>query len=153
MSSHFNNLRATRQKFIYFLEELSLDALNEIPQNFNNNIFWNIAHAIVTQQLLMYRMTGLKGYVDQTYIDSFKKGTKPESKYSQEQLLYIKEHIFELLDRTEQDYKNNVLGPYQTYETSYGIVLNSVEDALIFNNMHEALHLGYIMAQRKAIAV
>lgn len=153
MSPHFNNLRATRQKFIYFLEELSLDALNEIPQNFNNNIFWNIAHAMVTQQLLMYRMTGLKGYVDQTYIDSFKKGTKPESKYSQEQLLYIKEHIFELLDRTEQDYKNNVLGPYQTYETSYGIVLNSVEDALIFNNMHEALHLGYIMAQRKAIAV
>ncbi|MEM7109873.1 MAG: DinB family protein [Bacteroidota bacterium] len=153
MSPHFENLRATRQKFIHFLEALSLEDLNKIPANFNNNIFWNIAHAVVTQQLLTYRMTGLEGYVDQTYIDWFRKGTKPESPYGQEHLIYVKEQITELINRTAQDYKNKVFGAYRTYQTSYGVTLNSIEDAIVFNNMHEALHLGYVMAQRKAIAI
>jgi hypothetical protein len=29
--------------------------------------------------------------------------------------------------------------------------LKSIQDAIIFNNMHESLHYGYVMAQKRAI--
>ncbi len=36
--------------------------------------------------------------------------------------------------------------------TSAGIRLESVEDAIAFNNFHEGIHLGYVMALKKALA-
>ena len=30
--------------------------------------------------------------------------------------------------------------------TSYNVILKTVEDAIVFNNIHEGLHLGYMMA-------
>ena len=32
-----------------FLDNFTLEQLNKIPEGFNNNIIWNIAHTIVTQ--------------------------------------------------------------------------------------------------------
>jgi len=34
----------------------SLEQLNKIPEGFNNNLIWNIAHCVVTQQLLCYKV-------------------------------------------------------------------------------------------------
>ena len=153
MKVHFDNLRATRNKMLYFVETASYAYLNTVPSGFSNNIFWNIAHVVVTQQLLTYRLSGKYGYLEQSFIDRFKKGTKVEEVYGKEDLEIVKDNLFALVDRTETEYNNNVFTFFKEYETSYGITLNSIEDALIFNNMHEALHLGYIMAMRKSIAV
>jgi hypothetical protein len=38
------------------------------------------------------------------------------------------------------------------YSTSFGIDLKNIQDAIIFNNMHESLHFGYVMAQKRALA-
>ena len=35
------------------------------------------------------------------------------------------------------------------YETSTGFVLDSIETAIAFNNLHEGIHLGVIMALTK----
>lgn len=32
-----------------------------------------------------------------------------------------------------------------------GMDLKNIEDAVLFNNIHEGQHLGYIMAQKRAI--
>ena len=37
-----------------FLEKFSLDQLNTVPKGYRNSIFWNVAHIVVTQQLLVY---------------------------------------------------------------------------------------------------
>ena len=52
----------------------------------------------------------------------------------------------------EEDYKNNYFGNYDRYETSYGVVLGNVEQAMEFNNVHEGMHLGYMIALNKVIA-
>jgi hypothetical protein len=37
---------------------LDLAQLNIVPDGFNNSIAWNIAHILVTQQLLHYKLSG-----------------------------------------------------------------------------------------------
>lgn len=149
MENHFENLRVTRKNILHLVGSFSLENLNEVPPGFSNNIFWNMAHVVVTQQILTYRLSGLDGYLDQALIDRFRKGTRPEQSYQQEELNKIKDNLLSLVDRTEADYHKNAFTSFNTYETSYGITLHSTEEAIVFNNMHEALHLGYIMAMKK----
>jgi hypothetical protein len=50
-----------------------------------------------------------------------------------------------------KDYDAGFFPEYTTYTTSFGIDLKNIHDAIIFNNMHECLHYGYILAQKRAI--
>jgi hypothetical protein len=50
-----------------------------------------------------------------------------------------------------KDYDNNFFTDYNSYTTSFGLDLKNIQEAIIFNNMHESLHLGYCMAQKRAI--
>ena len=46
--------RQNRTLLLKFLDKFSLQQLNTIPKAYRNSIFWNIAHTLVTQQLLTY---------------------------------------------------------------------------------------------------
>ncbi len=152
MKPHIDNLRATRLKFMHFIEEFSLIELNKIPEGFSNNMLWNIAHVVVTQQLLIYKNCGLNVYLEQTFIDKFRKGTKPEGPYTAQDLKTTRENLLLLVTNFENDIENRIFKSYSNYETSFGITLNTIDDAIVFNNMHETLHLGYIMAMRRAMS-
>ncbi|MBO6515634.1 MAG: DinB family protein [Bacteroidia bacterium] len=143
-------LRQTRNNIRRATENLSLDALNTIPPGFNNNILWNIGHVVVTQQALMYRPCGMPMHVKDEIFESFRKGSEATS-YNQETLDYIWDHFDSLVDQLDSDYTGKRFGEYKPYQTSYGLALNNLEDAMVFNNAHEALHLGYIMAQKRAL--
>ena len=60
MKHNLQNARITRKNLLKYLNTLSIEELNIIPEGFNNNIFWNIAHVAVTQQILVYKLSGLK---------------------------------------------------------------------------------------------
>jgi len=45
----------------------------------------------------------------------------------------------------------NIFKEFRPYRTSYNVELESLDDALWFNNMHEAMHLGYMLAMRKSV--
>jgi hypothetical protein len=49
------------------------------------------------------------------------------------------------------DYNEGKFTSYQEYNTSTGFNLKSTQEALEFNNYHEALHLGFMMNIRKFI--
>jgi len=68
---------ATRELYIKFLNDISLEDLGKIPTGFNNNIWWNIAHVAVTQQLLVYGLSGLEPHMSKSFIDTYRKGTAP----------------------------------------------------------------------------
>ncbi|MDD5151301.1 MAG: DinB family protein [Flavobacterium sp.] len=132
-----------------FLENYSLEQLNKIPEGFSNNLIWNIAHIVVTQQLLVYKLSGLPMMVSDEMVEKYKKGTKPEQEATQTEVEEIKSLLFTTIEKTKQDYANGVFKNFQEYPTSPGFVLTSAEGAMSFNNFHEGLHVGIMMSIRK----
>jgi len=46
-----------------YFDNYTLEQLNKIPEGFSNNLIWNIGHIIVTQQVLIYKLSNLQGYI------------------------------------------------------------------------------------------
>lgn len=140
-----------RNILIKILDNHSLEQLNKIPEGFNNNLIWNIGHCISSQQVLVYKLSGLPTLASDEFIAKYKKGTKPEGDVSQEEVLEIKELLSKTAKQTEKDLKDQLFVNYNEYTTSMGFTLKNVQDALNFNNYHEGIHTGIIMSIRKLV--
>ena len=151
MEQTFELNRTCRKLIAPFLEDFTLDQLNAIPEGFSNNLFWNIAHVVVTQQLLIYKLSGLPMLVSDELVDKYKKGSKPEQAANQAEVDQIKALLFDLVDQTQADYGSGVFTQFTEYPTSSGFVLKNVKDAMAYNNFHEGLHLGIIMSLKKLV--
>ena len=134
-----------------FLEKYSLEQLNLVPEGFRNNMFWNIAHTVVTQQLLIYNFSGLPMMVSDEMVAKYRKGTKTEHNASQAEVNEIKALLFTTIEKTKEDYNKSIFKLYKEYTVSTGSTLTKVEDAITFNNFHEGIHLGYILALKKSL--
>jgi hypothetical protein len=140
-----------RALLLGFIENHSLEELNKVPTGFSNNIIWNIAHTIVTQQLLVYNLSGLPMMVSDEMVASYRKGTKSEKDVSQSEVDVVKGLLFSTIEKTKEDYENKVFKSYKEYTVSTKSTLTNVEEAIAFNNFHEGIHLGYILALRKSL--
>ncbi len=151
MNYTFDITLKTRAIYHQFLETLTLDQLNTKPKGFNNTIYWNIKHVVITQQLLVYKLSGLTALISETDIEAFRKGTKSEDKATKEDVELLKTQLFSTLEKTKEDYQNGLFKTYNEYTVSTKSTLTNVEEALEFNNFHEAIHFGYILAMKKGI--
>lgn len=151
MDKHFEDLQVIRNHFLGFLHQYSLDQLIRVPEGFRNHIFWNCAHALVTQQLMTYYLSDNQMLVDNDWVMRFKKGTFGDENITDADA----KKLIKLLQSTQislrKDYNSEKLAYFRPYETSFGIKLETIQDAIRFNNLHESLHLGYIMALSKNI--
>jgi len=134
-----------------FFDKFSLEELNKVPEGYNNNIIWNLAHVIITQQLLVYGLSGLPMMTNDELVAKYRKGTKTEGNVSQKEVDEIKNLLFSTLEQTIKDYKEGIFKAYNTYTTSTNSTMTSVEEAIAFNNFHEGIHLGYILALKRAL--
>jgi len=141
------------RKFLYkMLGETSLEELNKIPNGFNNNIIWNIGHILVTQQILIYKLSGLPMMVSDTLINKYMKGTKPEGLVSQSEVDEIKGLLFSTIEKNKVDFNNAIFKNFKEYTVSTtGNTLRNIDDASEFMLFHEGLHIGYIMALSRAV--
>ncbi|MEL7004664.1 MAG: DinB family protein [Bacteroidota bacterium] len=151
LQTQFDLIRTTRQNFQRILAGFTIEELNEIPNGFNNNLVWNYAHIIVTQQILCYKLSNLEPVVNKELIDNYRKGTKPENFVTAEGFDHLKTISISAIDQLETDYNNGLFKEFKSYQTSYGVELKTIEEAIQFNIAHEAMHLGGIMALRKMI--
>jgi hypothetical protein len=134
-----------------FIDAFSFEDLNKIPEKFNNNLIWNIAHLIVTQQLLTYSLSGLPMQISDALVDKYKKGSMVDGNVSQEEINEIKGLLISTIEKTKEDYEKGVFNSFQPYTTSTNSTLKSFEEAMEFNNFHEGIHLGYILALKKSL--
>ncbi|MCF7559717.1 DinB family protein [Sabulilitoribacter multivorans] len=144
-----NNTRAILSKII---DNTPLEDLNKVPKGFNNNIIWNIAHVVVSEQLLVYRLSGLPSILSDDMINNYRKDTKPNGDVLQAEVDQIKELLFATISKTKEDYNKGIFKNYNAYTVSTtGNTLTNVDEALQFAVIHEGLHYGYTLALLKAI--
>ena len=151
MKTQFDILRKVRELVVKVIGGLTLEQLHTIPEGFKNHIAWNVAHLVVTQQLLNYRLSGKDCLVSDELIDAHRKGTFPTKVFTQEEFDNVLELLKTLPDTLEEDYNSGIFTEYKEYPTSTGFVLDSIDTSIAFNNMHESLHLGIIMSLRKLV--
>lgn len=142
---------ANRQFFSKYFDQYSLEQLNIIPNGFHNNLIWNIGHIIVFQQSIIYERSNLSMYISEDLVNLYKPGTKPSGTTTQAEADELKKLLISLITKTVADFQKGAFTTYQERTLSSGFHLDSVQDALIFNNFHEGLHLGYMNSIRKFI--
>jgi len=140
-----------RTRLLYFLENLTPEQLYFIPKGFKNNIIWNLAHILVTEQMLTYGLSGLELPIDKKFVKMYAKGTFPKKEVSIDDINDIKNQLIPVINQTEKDYKNGVFKTFNEYPTSVGITLKNIDDALQFNIFHEGIHLGIILSIKKLL--
>ena len=151
MKIEFDILKKSRKLILKIIEDLTIEQLNNIPVGFNNNIVWNIAHLVVTQQLLCYHFSGLEMMVSEELVTLFRKGTVPQNIVSKEDFESYKNLFIELPIQLERDYKNDVFKKYKEYNTSLNVKIADIDFAIDFNNYHEGIHLGIILGIIKLV--
>ena len=149
MKIQFDVLRKSRNLVLKELEGLTLDQIHKIPEGFKNNIAWNVAHLVVTQQLLHYKLSGLNCLCPDDLIDDYKKGTVPTKTFTAEEFDEVKDLLMGLPDTLEEDFEAGIFENYREYPTSTGFVVTSIETAIVFNNFHEGIHYGIIRSLKK----
>ena len=151
MNNPFEILKKNRALILKVIEGFTLEQLNKIPNGFGNNIIWNMAHLVVIQQILCYKLSGLQMHVSDEMAAKYMKGSKPTGDVTQEEVNEIKELFTSLPVQFEKDYNANVFKEYEAYTTSLNVTLVDIYTANTFNNFHEGIHLGVILALRKLV--
>ncbi|MCP4054284.1 MULTISPECIES: DinB family protein [Mesoflavibacter] len=151
MDFAFDTTLKSRKFLKDLLENLTLEQLNKVPEGFNNNIIWNVAHTIVTQQLLVYNLSAIPMIISDELVEMYRKGTKVERDVTQAEVDLIKGLLFSTIEKTKEDYENRIFQTYHEYTVTTKSTLTNVDEAIAFNNFHEGIHLGYVLALKRCI--
>ncbi len=151
MQQQLETLIQTRKFTLKVIEHCTIKQLNKIPKGFKNNIAWNLAHLVVTQQLLCYKLSGLTCLTSEEMIENFQKGTAPTYIISEAEYELIIKQFIEFPNQLKEDYFKGIFKNYYEYETSVNITLKNIEDGIFFNSFHEGIHLGVILQLLKFI--
>lgn len=101
MDWNHNIILKNRRLLSKFLEKFSLDQLNTVPKGYRNSIFWNVAHTVVTQQLLVYGLSNRPLLVDSDLVKTYKKDTKTVHEATEEELALVKTLLFSTIEQTK----------------------------------------------------
>ncbi|GAA4309844.1 DinB family protein [Compostibacter hankyongensis] len=151
MDERIDRVKNIRHFLLEQVGHLMPEQMNEIPAGFNNNIAWNLAHLVASQQAMCYLRSGLSPVVEGTFISRYASGTKPEDPVDRNGLEEIKKLSFSTIDRLDEDYRQGLFKEYEVRHTRYGVTLHNIEDVLQFLLFHEGFHLAAVMTLKRFI--
>ena len=153
MTPILNTTLSSRKFLLTLVADISHQNLFKVPSGFSNNIWWNLAHLVVTQQLLCYKLAGETMTIPTDLVNAFKKGSVPTDSVSEAAVAEIKDLLLLTIESTQKDLDAGLFKNYNSYTTSAGVTLSSIEDAMAFNLYHEGLHAGAIIGLKKALGI
>ena len=151
MEATFRIWQTSRGLYQNFLDSYSLEQLNTIPVGMSNNLIWNIGHVIVSQQKLVYALSGLPMHIPDSLFEKYQNGSRPDGKTTQTEVDEIKKLLSEMVEKTKADFEEGVFKEFHSYQTKTGFHLGTLKEAVEFNNYHEGIHLGIMMSIKKYI--
>jgi hypothetical protein len=149
MEATFRIWETSRGLYQSFLDNYSLEQLNTIPEGMSNNLIWNMGHIIVSQQKLVYALSGLPMHISDSLFEKYQNGSRPDGKTSQIEVDEIKKLLSEMVEKTKVDFESGVFKEFHPYQTKTGFYLGTLKEAMEFNNYHEGIHLGIMMTIKK----
>jgi hypothetical protein len=151
MEQAFNLIDLAQKSMIKLHEGLTIQQLNHIPKGFNNNLVWNFAHAVASMQMLCYVRPGLQMRLNESFVNSYKIGTKPETFVTIDEYNSFKELATEGLDKLKEDYQNNYFDAFKPFTTGSGIEMRSFDFVLRYVGFHFGMHQGMSIAIKKML--
>ncbi|MGB3545158.1 DinB family protein, partial [Rubrivirga sp.] len=103
LDASLHTLLKTRQSLVAITDALEDDARLTVPDGFSNHVLWNLAHVVVTQQLLVYGLSGLPLNVPDEWVLAYRKGTSATTGESVASYADVREAALELPSRTRAD--------------------------------------------------
>jgi hypothetical protein len=151
MESNFASLKVVRNLMGGVIEGLSVEQLYTLPPGFSNNLIWNLGHVQVTMELLTAGLCGLPLPLDAAFVDRYRKGSQPPREIHEGDVSLIKEWLHGQPARLRKDYEEGKYMGFKPYQTSTGMMLSTIEEAIAFLPVHEGIHLGLMMNVKKFV--
>lgn len=144
----------TRQLIVKFLKSVPTEQADIVPPTWKNNARWHAGHLLITPALLTNALLKKPLGVPEDYRRWFAKGTNPSAWGDDELPAYhdLVDEIVPLSGRLIEGVRNGAEEPFlEPYTTSVGIVLKSPAEAVNFSMMHDGIHLGMLLALKRAL--
>ncbi|ANE48679.1 hypothetical protein SY83_02835 [Paenibacillus swuensis] len=151
----FEQLAFVRGQTLKFMQGVSEDEGNRIPEGFRNHIRWQLGHIYTVTERFAFYFAGLPMVLPDGFSEQFGNGTSPETptNYPVPTLQELETLLQEQLHRIQTTLPERV---HQTidppYVTSAGMRLGSIEEFLTFNLYHEGMHISMIKVYKKLVA-
>ena len=155
MDKRIEKIKNFRLFILAQIAGITTEQLNKIPEGYNNNIIWNLAHLICAQQSLCYLRAGQPITVDDKYFSPYRTTTRPTEFIDEYEIETIKKLFISSIDQLQTDFNNKIFDNYSPSENIlkvYGVALNNMEDALEFLLYHEGFHSGYIISLKRLVS-
>jgi hypothetical protein len=153
MKNVFPYIRRNRSLFIELIDSLTLAQINAVPDGFQNSIVWNFGHIGVSTVALVYKRTGIwPAHAEIPFFERYRKGSKHEIDADEDHMAFLKAYSLSSIDQLEQDYQAGVFASMEGYAThTYGLHMSTIEEVITCTLAHDSLHLGYALAQKRAL--
>lgn len=149
MDKRIEKIKKFRQFLFTQIAGLTAEQLNKIPEGYNNNIIWNLAHLICAEQSICYVRAGQSITVNDKYFSPYRTNTRPNAFIDEQEIERIKKLLISSIDELQTGFDKKIFDNYSPSENIsrvYGVELNNVGDALEFLLYHEGFHSGYIIS-------
>lgn len=106
-----------------------------------------MGHVAVTQQQLLYKLSGNAPLLSDEFIKMFQIGTAPDGPYSNETYQLVRESLKTTTDPFISDLQQEKFHTYTPYTTAFGAVITDITSAFHFNQIHESIHFGIVLSK------
>lgn len=146
-----------RQMVVKLLKSIPIEQADTMPPTWKNNARWQAGHLLVTPCLVTYGVMKEPLPVPDEYRKWFGKGSSPADWTDADNIpgyIDLVDDIVPLSGRLFDALRDRMDEPFiEPYSTSVGIVLKSPADALNFSLAHDGIHLGSLLALKRALQI
>ena len=151
MKARYDSGNQLRAYLLKTVGGLSNEQLLAVPPGLKNNILWNLGHIAWAQGVFAWELCGKAPPVPKSYHDLFKNDTSPADWKETPGAEEVKSVLAELNQRQLEAETSGQLANRKPFSLG-SLLIETNDDAMLFNLWHEGIHLGMIMSIKRLVA-